>query len=108
MATTRKAKAKPAEPAAPDQSISVDSLAAFMAVEQPDREAMSKALDRAKEAAASLAGIAVPDVASNTLRQSIHLLASKLLISQQLDEPVQAHEVPLVVRYYWKLANAGG
>lgn len=108
MATTRKAKAAPAAAVTPDQAISVDSLAAFMAVEHPDREAMSKALDLAKEAAERLGGIPVPDVASNNLRQSIHLLASKLLISQQLDAPVPANEVPLVVRYYWKLANAGG
>lgn len=90
-----------------EQGVSVDSLAAFVGAEQPDRERLQKALDLAKAAAATVTGSPVGDTASHPVRQGIHLLAAQLLITGQLDAEPQDEQIPLVVRYYWRLADAG-
>lgn len=90
-----------------DQALSVDSLAAFIGAEKPDRDRLQKALTVAKDAAAAFTGAAVGDNASHAIRQGVHLLAAQLLITGQLDATPHDEEIPLVVRYYWRLANAG-
>lgn len=89
------------------EDISVDSLAAFIADEKPDRKRLEQALNLAKEAAEAFTGEAVADTASHAIRQGIHLLAAQLLITDQLDAPPTEASIPLVVRYYWRLADAG-
>lgn len=102
MATTRKHK-----PAA-DLPIDIDSLAAFMGIEQPDRERLGSALGLALDAAAAATGAPVGETASHGIRHGVHLLASQLLIKDQLDSAPEGTDIPLVVRYLWKADNAGG
>lgn len=89
------------------EDISVDSLAAFIGDDQPDRDRLEQALARAREAAESFTGAQVADTATHAIRQGIHLLAAQLLITDQLDAAPAEDSIPLVVRYYWRLANAG-
>jgi hypothetical protein len=121
MATTRKrartdeGKFQADDPATPERNeayvqdfpLSVDSLAAFMEIEQPDRERLGRALDLAKEAALAVTGQTVGKTAAHGIRHGIHMLASQLLIKDQLDAAPQDAEIPGVVRYLWKTANAG-
>lgn len=90
-----------------DQALSVDSLAAFIGDEQPDRERLQQALTVAKDAAAVFTGAAIGDTASHAIRQGVHLLAAQLLITGQLDTTPTDEDIPLVVRYFWRLADAG-
>lgn len=105
MATTRKRVSKPAE--TPEQAVTVDSLAAFMDIEQPDRERLGLALQLAKEAALAVTGRPVGDAASHGIRHGVHMLAAQLLIKDQLEAAPQGPEIPGVVRYLWKTADAG-
>lgn len=105
MATTRKRASTPPA-AAPDQAVSVDSLAAFMAIEQPDRDRLGLALTLAKDAALSVTGRPVGDTASHGIRHGVHMLAAQLLIKDQLDAAPQGSDIPGVVRYLWKTADA--
>lgn len=80
-------------------------LAAFMALEQPDEPRLALALTRAKEAAATVTGQPVPERMRHELRQGIRLLASQLLLKDaDLSAPVEPEAIPLVARYYFKLA----
>ena len=105
MATTRKRASTPPA-AAPDQAVSIDSLAAFMAIEQPDRDRLGLALNLAKDAALSVTGQPVGDTASHGIRHGVHMLAAQLLIKDQLDATPQGAEIPGVIRYLWKAADA--
>lgn len=121
MATTRKrartdeGKFMGDDPATPerneayvqDMPLSVDSLAAFMEIEQPDRKRLGLALELAKEAALAVIGRPVGDTAPHAIRHGVHMLASQLLIKDQLEAAPQGAEIPGVVRYLWKTADAG-
>jgi hypothetical protein len=102
MATTRKRASQPAP--TPEQAVSIDSLAAFMEIEQPDRERLGLALELAKEAALAVTGKPVGDVACHGVRHGVHMLASQLLLKNQLDASSSGAEIPGVVRYLWKTA----
>lgn len=92
---------------APDQPVTVDTLASFVGSQKPDRDRMAQALELAREAAEAFTGKPVPEQMSHPMRQGVQLLASRLLLTGQLDSPVPLDEIPLVVRYYWRLAGAG-
>jgi hypothetical protein len=92
---------------AQDLPLSIDSLAAFMEIEQPDRQRLGLALDLAKDAALAVTGRPVGDIAPHSIRHGVHMLASQLLIKDQLDAAPQGAEIPGVVRYLWKTADAG-
>jgi len=102
---TRKRAAKPAE--TPAQELSVDSLAAFIGDEQPDRDRLEQALTLACEAAEAFTGEAVAELAPHPIRHGVHMLAAQLLITNQLDAAPAAEAIPLVVRYFWRAADAG-
>lgn len=85
-------------------SLNVDSLAAFMEINQPDRERLRRALELAKEAALAVTGRPVGESANHNIRHGVHMLASQLLIKDQLDAAPTGTEIPGVVRYLWKTA----
>lgn len=87
-----------------DLPLDVDSLAAFMEIEQPDRARLGMALDLAKQAALTFTGKPVGERASHGIRHGIHMLASQLLLKDALDEAPEGAEIPGVVRYLWKTA----
>ena len=124
MATRKRARTdagefKPDDPATPEineaytgdadpvLNMSVDSLAAFMEIAQPDRERLGRALELAKEAAAAATGRPISDVEPHNIRHGIHMLASQLLIKDQLAVAPSGAEIPGVVRYLWRSADAG-
>jgi hypothetical protein len=121
MATTRKrartddGKFKGDDPVTPERNeayvqdlpLTVDSLAAFMEIEQPDRARLGLALDLAKEAALAVTGRPVGETASHGVRHGVHMLAAQLLIKDQLEAAPQGADIPGVVRYLWKTADAG-
>lgn len=90
-----------------DLPLGVDSLAAFMGLEQPDRARLSRAMGLASTAAEAVTGRPVGDTASHGIRHGIHMLASQLLIKDQLEDIPTGVEIPGVVRYLWKAADAG-
>lgn len=85
--------------------LNADSLAAFMEIEQPDRERLGKALELAKEAALAVTGKPVGDATCHNIRHGVHMLASQLLLKDQLDAAPVGAEIPGVVRYLWKTAD---
>ena len=102
---TRKRTSKPStEPA---QALSVDSLAEFLGDAQPDRDRLEQALTLAREAAEAFTGAAVADTAPHPIRHGVHMLAAQLLINNQLDAAPATDAIPLVVRYFWRTADAG-
>jgi hypothetical protein len=121
MATTRKRARTAAgqfqadDPATPERNeayvqnlpLDVDSLAAFMEIEQPDRKRLGLALDLAKEAALAVTGKPVGERASHGIRHGVHMLASQLLIKDQLEAAPVGAEIPGVVRYLWNTSDAG-
>ena len=103
MATRKRAQLP--EPA---QAVSINSLAEFIGDQQPDRDRLKQALTLAKNAALNFTGIAVGDTAPHPIRQGIFMLAAKLLITNQLAESPAIDTIPLVVRYYFRLAADAG
>lgn len=103
MATRKRAQAPEQT-----QAVTVDSLAAFIGDQQPDRDRLEQALTLAKDAALNFTGIAVGDTAPHPIRQGIFMLAAKLLITNQLEESPATDTIPLVVRYYFRLAADAG
>lgn len=91
----------------PDLPLSVDSLAEFLGDEQPDRDRLDQALTLAREAAEAFTGAAVAGTAPHPIRHGIHMLAAQLLIANQLDAAPELPAIPLVVRYFWRSADAG-
>lgn len=88
-----------------DLPLNVDSLATFMEIDQPDRERLGKALELASTAAAAVLGRPVRAAEPHGVRHGLHLLASQLLIKDQLDGAPSGVEIPAVVRYLWKTAG---
>jgi hypothetical protein len=91
---------------AQDLPLNVDSLAAFMSLEQPDRARLQQSLDLASQAAAAYIGRPITGNEPHGIRHGIHMLAAQLLIKDRLDAAPQGAEIPGVVRYLWKTANA--
>jgi hypothetical protein len=89
-----------------DIPLNVDSLAAFMTLEQPDCARLQQGLDLATQAAAVYIGRPITGNEPHPIRHGIHMLAAQLLIADQLDSTPHAASIPGVVRYLWK-ANAG-
>lgn len=119
MAITRKTRARskegqfkgddPSTPTVNEAWVTAASLAEFIGIDgNPAR--LEQAIDLASAAAAAELGIpSLPAVLPHPLAQAVKLLASKLLITDQLDEPPAAADLPLVVRYYLKVyAGAQG
>lgn len=79
-------------------------LATFMGVDEPDTEKLTRATNVAMAAAAEIMGRPLPDPITHELRQGVNLLASQLLLKGDLDSPVDPATVPLVARYYFRLA----
>lgn len=118
MATTRK-RARTTEgqfqaddPATPEQNeayvqdlpLDVDSLAAFMEIEQPDRERLGLALELASTAATNTIGRPIRAAEPHGIRHGVHMLAAQMLLKDALEEAPQGAEIPGVVRYLWKTA----
>ena len=115
MATTRKRARtdagtfqadEPATPAVNEAWVVADAadLAAFMELEQPDEPKLARALELSKAAAAEFMGQPVPERMRHELRQGIRLLAAQLLLKDALDRPLEPEQIPLVARYYFRLA----
>jgi len=84
---------------APQLSIEVRDLAAFMGTDL-DQSAAEQALVRATAAAAAEIGAPVPEHPSHILRQGSLLLASQLLLA---GDDADDLPIPLTVRFYWRL-----
>lgn len=93
------------EPVAADLPLNVDSLAAFMEIEQPDRERLSTALDLATASAAATINRPIRDAEPHGIRHGVHMLAAELLIKDQLETAPAGVEIPAVVRYLWQSAG---
>jgi hypothetical protein len=121
MATTRK-RARTTEgqfqaddPSTPERNeayvqdlpLNVDSLAAFMGIEQPDRARLSTALGLASTAAEAVIGRPIGEAEPHGIRHGVHMLASQLLIKDALEVAPTGAEIPGVIRYLWKAADAG-
>ena len=96
---------KAAKPEAAAASVSAKNLAEFIGVEG-DGEQLAKAVDLAIAAAEAYIGAPLPDELPHGIAQGVKLLATKLLIGGELEGPVEADTIPLVVRYYWRAARA--
>lgn len=94
------------QPASPDLPISVDSLAAFMRIDHPDRQRLDTALTLARTAAERFIGRPIRKAEPHSIRHGIHLLSAHLLVLDQLQEVPTTTEIPLTVRGFWR-ANAG-
>lgn len=82
-----------------------DAMAEFMgAPGKPDD--LACALELARNAAQRALGAPVPEQMPHALAQGIKLLAGRLLLTGKLDAEVNPSDIPLVVRYYFKLADA--
>lgn len=113
MATTRKrarstaGQFKADDPSTPDVNeawVTADSLAKFTGIDD-DPARLEQAIALASTAAATQLGIpALPGNLPHPIAQAVKLLATKLLIANQLDEPPAGEAIPLVVRYYLKVA----
>jgi hypothetical protein len=108
-ARTDKGQFQGDDPATPEvneawvESTTAD-LAAFMALDQPDDPKLAQALQLARAAAAEFMGQPVPERMGHKLRMGVNLLASQLLLRNQLQGPVDPAAIPLVSRYYFRLA----
>lgn len=113
MATTRKrarvasGQFKADDPATPEVNeawVTVDSLTEFIGIEgEPER--LERAIALASTAAATELGLAaLPPSLSHPVAQAVKLLATRLLITDQLEEAPTGDAIPLVVRYYLKVA----
>ena len=84
--------------------ISADKLVEFIGF-NGDRVKLGKAIELATAAAKAQTGLdALPAELPHNLAQGLKLLATKLLLTDKLDAVPAEHEIPLVVRYYFKLA----
>jgi hypothetical protein len=90
-----------------DLPLNVDTLAAFMALEQPDRARLQQGLDLATQAAAAYISRPITGNEPHGIRHGIHMLAAQLLIADRLDATPTGQQIPGVVRYLWKTAHAG-
>lgn len=117
MATTRKrarteeGKFQGDDPSTPEVNeawVSADKLAEFIGF-NGEKAKLDKALELATAAAKAQTGLdALPGELPHNLAQGLKLLATRLLLTDKLDEVPAEHEIPLVVRYYFKLAADAG
>jgi hypothetical protein len=107
--TTRRKKAPDVAPAAAPPAVTAASLAEFIGIDG-DPHRLEQAIGLASAAAATELGIpSLPSDLPHPLAQAVKLLASKLLITNQLEQPPAAADLPLVVRYYLRVyADAQG
>lgn len=103
MTTPRKKSARAAK-AEPPPGITAEQLSEFIGIDaDPDR--LSKAIELASAAAAAELGVPqLPGNLSHPLAQAVKLLATQLLLLDQLDKTPTGDAIPLVVRYYLKVA----
>jgi hypothetical protein len=87
--------------------LTADAMAEFMGG-PGDAKNLARALELARNAAQRALGAPIPEEMPHALAQGIKLLAGKLLLANQLDGEVSPAEIPLVVRYYFRLAGAQG
>lgn len=102
MATRKRARTAP-----PTLPVSIDTLAAFIGDEQPNRDRLEQALALATAAAEAFTGQPVGETAPHAIRQGINLLASQLLITDQLEKPPADADISIVVRAFWRQPDAG-
>jgi hypothetical protein len=117
MATTRKTRARTEKgqfqgddsstPQVNEAWVSTADLAAFIGFEG-DQVKLGKAIQLATDVIQKQLGKELPEQLSHELAQAVRLTATKLLMTDQLDEPVKPEELPAVVRYFLRLAGAEG
>jgi hypothetical protein len=96
MATRKQAPA--------EVGITTTQLSEFLGAELPgSEEQIATALELSTAAAERFLARPLPDQLSHNLAQGVRLLAASLLLSHRLEEPPADADIPLVVRYYWKL-----
>jgi hypothetical protein len=107
--TTRRKKTPDPAPAAEPPAITAANLAEFIGIEG-DPIRLERAIRLSTAAAAAELGIpALPADLPHPLAQAVKLLATKLLIVDQLEQQPSGDDIPLVVRYYLKVhAGAQG
>ena len=112
MATTRKrartdeGKFQGDDPATPEVNeawVTAESLADFIGF-NGDKAKLNKAIKLSTAAAESFLGRPVPAEMGHNLAQGIKMLATKLLLTDKLEEAPEEKDIPLVVRYHFKLA----
>lgn len=98
MATRKKSAA-----AAPTPAVTADNLAEFIGFDG-DKVRLSKAIELSCDAVATELGLEqLPGNLSHAQAQAVKLLATRLLLTDQLEEPPTGDAIPLVVRYYLKV-----
>lgn len=101
MTTPRK---KPARRAAQPPAVTADNLADFIGFDG-DKVRLGKAIDMASAAVATELGLEqLPGNLSHPQAQAVKLLATRLLLTDELEEVPTGDAIPLVVRYYLKVA----
>lgn len=96
------------DPATPENEawITPTDLKDFLGADLPGTtEQIATALDLSTTAAERFLGRPLPDQLDHNIAQGVRLLASSLLLSNRLEEPPADADIPLVVRYYWKLED---
>lgn len=97
MATRKKSAAAP-------PAVTTDSLAEFIGFDG-DKVRLGKAIELSCSAVATELGMEqLPGNLSHPIAQAVKLLATKLLLTDALEEPPTGDAIPLVVRYYLKVA----
>lgn len=120
MATTRKTRARTDkgqyqgdDPATPEineawkTTVPAEDLAAYIGWEG-DKIKLRKAIDLSTAAIREQLGRDLPETLPHELAQAVRLAATKLLLTDKLDEPMTAEELPAVARYFVRLASAQG
>lgn len=98
--TTRKKRAAATEPPA----VTADNLAEFIGFDG-DKVRLSQAIEMASAAVATELGLEqLPGNLSHPQAQAVKLLATRLLLTDEIEEPPTGDAIPLVVRYYLKVA----
>lgn len=82
--------------------LDVESLAAFLQIEHPDRQRLATALDLASQAAAATIHRPITPQEPHAIRHGVHMLASQLLLADRLQEIPTT--IPLVIRALWAQA----
>lgn len=120
MATTRKTRARtnngqfqgddPATSAVNEAwktTVAAEDLAAYIGWEG-DKIKLRKAIDLSTAAIEEQLGRELPAVLPHELAQAVRLAATKLLLTDKLDQPMKAEDLPAVARYFVRLASAQG
>lgn len=99
---------KKAGAAAPPPAVTVDSLADFIGFDG-DKVRLGQAIALASTAVCAELGIeSLPGNLSHAQAQAVKLLATRLLLTDELEEPPTGDAIPLVVRYYLKTEARSG